>query len=151
MLLKHRNMATYLCMQNILTHSQTILGMPLHSQTLGNNCMVPEGVLGPHKTSTFKNPCFFPLPLRSLMKASRGWERLEEQNEKCLGGSAIERLPSAQGMIPGSRDQVLHQASCMEPASPSPCVSASLSLMNKYIKSFFKKTEWIRSSHFLCS
>ena len=54
-----------------------------------------------------------------------------------LGGSAVEHLPSAQGMIPGSRDRVPHRAPCMEPASPSACVSASLSgsLMNKYIKS----------------
>ena len=38
-----------------------------------------------------------------------------------------------QGMIPGSWDQVLHQAPRREPASPSACVSASLcvSLMNK--------------------
>ena len=50
-----------------------------------------------------------------------------------LGGSAIEPLPSAQGMILGSWDQVLHRAPCGEPASPSACVSASLcvSLMNK--------------------
>ena len=37
-------------------------------------------------------------------------------------------LLSALGMTPGSRDQVLHRASCVEPASPSACVSASLSL-----------------------
>ena len=54
-----------------------------------------------------------------------------------LGGSVVEHLPLAQGMIPGSWDQVPHRASCMEPASPSAYVSASLcvSLMNKYIKS----------------
>ena len=41
--------------------------------------------------------------------------------------------PAAWGVILGSRDQVLHRAPCMEPASPSACVSASLcmSLMNK--------------------
>ena len=50
-----------------------------------------------------------------------------------LGGSAVERVPSAQGVIPGSWDRVLHQALRREPASPSACVSASLyvSLMNK--------------------
>ena len=39
----------------------------------------------------------------------------------------------AQGVILGSRDRVPHQASCIEPASPSACVSGSLSvsLMNK--------------------
>ena len=44
-------------------------------------------------------------------------------------------LPAAQGMILESWDQVPRQALCMEPASPSACVSASLSvsmsLMNK--------------------
>ena len=44
-----------------------------------------------------------------------------------LGGSAVECLPLAQGMVPGSWDQIPHQASCMEPASSSACVSASLS------------------------
>ena len=46
-----------------------------------------------------------------------------------LGGSAVWRLPLAQGMILESRDRVLHWAPCMEPASPSACVSASLSLI----------------------
>ena len=50
-----------------------------------------------------------------------------------LGGSVVERLPSAQGLIPGSWDRVPHRAPCRKPASPSACVSASLSvsLMNK--------------------
>ena len=43
--------------------------------------------------------------------------------------------PSAQGLILETLDQVLHQAPCVEPASPSACVFASLSLclslMNK--------------------
>ena len=42
--------------------------------------------------------------------------------------------PAAQGMILESRDRFPRQALCMEPASPSACVSASLSLcisMNK--------------------
>ena len=46
----------------------------------------------------------------------------------CLGGLAVERLPSAQGTILESQDRVLHWAPCREPASPSVCVSASLSL-----------------------
>ena len=37
-------------------------------------------------------------------------------------------LPSAQGLILETWDQVPHQAACMETASPSACVSASLSL-----------------------
>ena len=44
------------------------------------------------------------------------------------GGSAIKRLPSAQGVTLGSRDQVLRRAPCMEPASPSACVCSSPSL-----------------------
>ena len=43
-----------------------------------------------------------------------------------LGGSVVERRPSAQGLIPGSWDRVLHRVPCMEPASPSACVSVSL-------------------------
>ena len=44
-----------------------------------------------------------------------------------LGGSAVEHLPAAQGMILGSWDRV-PQAPCGEPASPSVYVSASPSL-----------------------
>ena len=45
-----------------------------------------------------------------------------------LGGSAVEHLPSVQGVTPGSWDRVPHQ----EPASPLPVpVPLSLSLMNK--------------------
>ena len=35
------------------------------------------------------------------------------------------------GRDPGDPDRVPRWAPCMEPASPSACVSASLSLMNK--------------------
>ena len=47
--------------------------------------------------------------------------------------SLAECLPSAQVVSPGSWDRVPHRAPCMEPASPSAYVSASLcvSLMNK--------------------
>ena len=44
-----------------------------------------------------------------------------------LGGSAVEYLPLPQGVILGSQVWVPHQALCMEPASPSACISASLS------------------------
>ena len=43
-----------------------------------------------------------------------------------LGGSAVEHLPLAQGMILGSQNRVLHQAPHREPASPSAYVSAPL-------------------------
>ena len=50
-----------------------------------------------------------------------------------LGGSAVEHLPSAQVVILGLGIESRHQAPCKESASPSACVSASLSvsLMNK--------------------
>ena len=48
-----------------------------------------------------------------------------------LGGSVVERLPLAQVVIPGSWDQVLHWAPHGEPASPSPCVSASLCVFHE--------------------
>ena len=52
-----------------------------------------------------------------------------------LGGSVVKHPPSAQGVILESLDQVPHWPPCMEPASPTACVSASLcvcvSLMNK--------------------
>ena len=50
---------------------------------------------------------------------------------RCLGGSAVEHLPSAQGVILEPQDQVPHRAPCREPASPSTCVSASLSLSHE--------------------
>ena len=45
-----------------------------------------------------------------------------------LGGSVVERLPLARGVILESRDRVPHRAPCMDPVSPSACVSAFLSL-----------------------
>ena len=56
-----------------------------------------------------------------------------------LGGSVLKRQPSAQGVILESRDRVLHWAACMEPASPSAYVSASLSLSVSWINKIFKK------------
>ena len=46
-------------------------------------------------------------------------------------GSAVKYLSWAQGMILGSRERVPHRAPCMEPASPSACVSASLSVFHE--------------------
>ena len=45
--------------------------------------------------------------------------------------------PAAQGLILETWDRVPRRAPCMEPASPSACVSASLSLSLSKIKSFF--------------
>ena len=49
-----------------------------------------------------------------------------------LGGSAVWHLPSAQGLILETRDPVPHRVPCTEPASPSACVSASLSISSVY-------------------
>ena len=59
--------------------------------------------------------------------------RFEMTFEGHLGGLTVVRLPLAQGVIPGVWDRVVHWAPCTEPASPSACVTASLSvsLMNK--------------------
>ena len=66
-----------------------------------------------------------------LCKALKDMFKIRLQG--CLDGSVVERLPSAQVVIPGPWDQVPHQAPHREPASPSTYVSASLcaSLMNK--------------------
>ena len=45
------------------------------------------------------------------------------------GWLVVGHLPSAQGVILESQDLVPHRAPCMEPASPSACVSA-LSLIH---------------------
>ena len=45
-----------------------------------------------------------------------------------LGGSGVEHLPLAQGVILETQDRVPHWAPCMEPASFSACVSAPLPL-----------------------
>ena len=52
---------------------------------------------------------------------------------RCLGGSAVEHLPLAQGVMPETRDQVPHRASCRELASlPLPVsLPVCVSLMNK--------------------
>ena len=51
-------------------------------------------------------------------KGDRGW----------LSGLA---LPLAQGLILETRDRVLHRAPGKEPASPSACASASLSVSHE--------------------
>ena len=66
--------------------------------------------------------CVWLLPLGKVRNIQKN------TNEGRLGGSVVERLPSAQGVILGSRDRVLHQVPCRAPASPSACVSASLSV-----------------------
>ena len=55
-------------------------------------------------------------------------QNLKKENQGCLGGSVVEHLPLAQGVILESQDRVPHWAPCMEPASSSACVSAVLCL-----------------------
>ena len=63
-----------------------------------------------------------PLKLKSLLKKKK-----KSLLRGRLGGSAVECLPSAHGVILGSRDQVPHRAPLREPISPFACVSASVS------------------------
>ena len=74
----------------------------------------------PHSTSPVRpRLCLWPAPKTSVVThISKDWLGHP-------GGSAVEPLPSAQGVIPGSWDQVPHPAPCIESASPSACVSAS--------------------------
>ena len=62
---------------------------------------------------------------------TKGAEKSRELG--CLGGSAGEHLPLAQGVTLGSWDQSSNWVPRREPASPSACVSASLcvSLMSE--------------------
>ena len=73
-------------------------------------------------------------------------KKKKETSTGHLGGSVIEHLPLAQVVIPGSWDQVPHRAPCMEPASPSAYVSASLSVcllgLNKIFKNKSKKIKY---------
>ena len=63
----------------------------------------------------------------------------------------VERLPSTQGMIPGSWDGGLHPAPHREPASPSASASLCVSLMNKnrILKNKQKKKPTLPCAH-LC-
>ena len=73
-------------------------------------------------------PLLFPLLVLSLCQINTIFY-LKKKDTGHLGGSAVEHLPLAQGVIPGSWDRVPHRAPRGEPASPSAYVSVSL--MNK--------------------
>ena len=57
---------------------------------------------------------------REMEKEMKEREHEEWKNGGCLGGSVVEHLSLAQGMILGSWDRAPHR----ESASPSACVSA---------------------------
>ena len=84
-------------------------------------------------TQTFKHSKIYysELDFSSKLKVSKTCQ--EKLFMGRLGGSAVECLPSAQGVILETQNRVLHWAPCVEPASPSACVSTSLCLsgMNK--------------------
>ena len=70
-----------------------------------------------------------PLNIMSPQPRARPQARISHQALKIrflghLGASVVERLPSAQAVIPEFWDQVLHQAPCEDPAAPSAYVSA---------------------------
>ena len=52
----------------------------------------------------------------------------KKMNWRVAGWLSGLALPSTHGLILETRDRVPRQAPCMEPASPSSCVSASLTL-----------------------
>ena len=58
-----------------------------------------------------------------------------------LGGKAVERLLSAQGVILEFWDRVPPQAPCMEPASLFACVFACLCVSHEQISKIFEKKE----------
>ena len=67
-----------------------------------------------------------------------------------LGGSAVEGLPLAQGVISEFWDQVPHQVPCQKPASPLPMSLAYVSVfslcfswINKWINKILKKKKTI--------
>ena len=63
-------------------------------------------------------------------KRGKDGNTLEGDFRGRLGGSAVQCLPLAQGVILESQDRVLYLASwasCMEPASPSASVYVSVS------------------------
>ena len=62
----------------------------------------------------------------------------------------VERLPSAQGVIPRSWDRVPCRAPCREPASPSACVSASLCVSHEQINKILKKKNDLGNKFSLC-
>ena len=89
-----------------------------------------------------RDECSSPVPGLREVLAQR--EREAVQRAGAPGGSGVECLPSAQGMTPGSQGRVPHRAPCMKPASPSACVSASLSvslIINKYFKKEEEQTD----------
>ena len=63
----------------------------------------------------------------------RYWGRLLRKPliKGCLGGSVIVHLSLAQGVIPRSWDQILHQPPRRKPAFPSACVSLSPCVSHK--------------------
>ena len=74
------------------------------------------------------------------LRTNKLLEVYKEGKEGCLGGSVVGHLPSAQGVIPECQDQDPHQ----DPAGSlflllPMSLPLSVSLMNKYIKSFKKK------------
>ena len=90
----------------------------------------PAGVSRSPPQNTGMRPRATPGPRRLPVRVSAGLSpRSPELNETSkrggsLGGSAVEHLPSAQGITLGPRDRVPCQAPSMEPAPPSAWVSA---------------------------
>ena len=82
----------------------------------------PKGV----NAILWENKSFFQQMLLELLDSPYCTNELWE----CLGGPAIEGLPSAQDVVSESWNRVPYWDPLEEPASPSACVSASLSCVS---------------------
>ena len=74
---------------------------------------------------------FKAIPIKILWTFFRELEQITLRfvwNQGSGGGAVVWRLPLAQGAILETRDRIPRRVPCMEPASPSAYVSASLSL-----------------------
>ena len=80
------------------------------------------------KTNTTLDTWVSQLVNITTLRLSLAWSLLKIFFLGHLGGLTIRSLSSTQGVILESQDRVPHWALCMEPASPSARVSASISL-----------------------
>ena len=103
--------------------------------------LVQGVILGTRDPVPHWSPCMEPASPSACVSLSLSWinklnlKKIKNKKKSLghLGGSAVERLPLARGMISESRDRVPCRASCTVPAYPSACVSASLCVCLSWI------------------
>ena len=117
-----------MCIQTLLANVNTFLSSSGYTTRLQSRS---QSVYSKEESSSI---CFFGIILRmnsalsSGLNSNKAFTTTKNTFLGCLGGSAVKRLPWAHAVILESRDGVPHQDPCMESASPSACVTASLSL-----------------------